>query len=149
MKKLNELKGTFGSKDIGELVDFVNKAPIKLPEDKRYHFEKDGKVVNVYCVDSGITQYTIDGKVNGVVTTSEGTEVRVAFGGVEKVVLHSVQYNPKPLVLYRSGSRPRSVLQGESKGPASSESRTASPRNFKENSGGESRRGSGDGESRR
>ncbi len=154
MKKLKELKGTFGSKDIGELVDFVNNAPIQLPEDKKYHFEKDGKVVNVYGVGSGITQYSMGTfeqgtRLKGIKPTSKGTTIYVKFGGIEQVILHS-----KPYKLGMGARKPvsgesRPVLPSESRN-ASSESRgSSSARESRYHNEGESRRYSSEGESRR
>ncbi len=94
MKRLKELKGIYGHKDIGKLVEFTQKAPIKLPADEHYYFEKNGNVIDIYGTEEGIERYSISGlaagmSLSGIVTTDEGIEINLSIGGIEKIVLHS------------------------------------------------------------
>lgn len=146
MKPLRELKATYGSNDIADLVDFTRQAPVELPEGK-YHFEKDGATVHVYGVERGIDQYNIGAlaegtSLQGVKKTSSGVEIGLTLGGVEKIILHAKMYQgttPKP----RRKRRESTSSSGESRG-TTGESRL-SGYSRSSYSGGESR---GGGESR-
>jgi hypothetical protein len=133
MKLLKELTADYSAKDIADLVDFIIDAPISLPEDQRYRFEKVGSVVHIF----GYSQRIVSPKHlyddAAVTTSSSGLEIAVNRRAVKRVVIHSMPYSGEALpsdALY-SGVRGERVISES----ASSESRSSESR-----SSGESRR---------
>ena len=98
MKPLKDLKAGFASEDIGKLLDYVKAAPVELPEGIVYFFEKQGNIVHVYGVERGIREYKVGQMVPGMTfmgarKTSQGEELSLAMGEVEKIILHTDTYN--------------------------------------------------------
>ena len=162
MKELKDLKGTYGSNDISNLVAFARDAPIMLQDDQNYHLNKCGTTVNIYGFERGIEEYRISciedyaciGKVS---TTKYGIEIDFSAKGIEKIILHNDAYRESAREAVRRnpyGGRESlesrtSVGYGESRGggEASGESRGLSTGESRGESNGESRGYSG-GESR-
>jgi hypothetical protein len=97
MKPLKDLKGDYASKEISDLVEFTSRAPIHLPENEKYHFEKHGTTVHIHGNKNGIKIYEIsklekDMTLDGLKYTFNGVEINLKYGGVEKVILHSSPY---------------------------------------------------------
>jgi hypothetical protein len=93
LKPLKDLKGSYGSQDISQLVDFTKGAGINLPESEVYFFEKKGNTVHIHGTSSGISEYELPNYSGTVKVTSSGIELGYKFGGVEKVVLHTKPYS--------------------------------------------------------
>lgn len=147
MKPLKDLKGTYGSKDISNLVDFTSKAPVQLPEGGQYHFEMDGSTVHVYGVRNGIKQYNIGNlgegmSLSGIQTTNRGVEIGLSLGEVERIILHSEVFRGD-LPTGGAGSL-RSRLSGESRNDGESRGYTGG----ESRNSGESRKSYNLGESR-
>ncbi|MGV8086496.1 MAG: hypothetical protein ACP5N1_02605 [Candidatus Woesearchaeota archaeon] len=97
MKALKDLKATYGSEDISRLIDYVKIVPVELPEGVKYYFEKQGNAVHVYSIGKGINEYqigTLEAEVafRGAKKTSEGQEISLVIGEIEKIILHTKPY---------------------------------------------------------
>ena len=92
-KPLRELRGSYGSSDVSELVDFTRQANVHLPSSEAYFFEKQGNTVHVYGTAKGISQHEVPEGAGAVRVTSTGIELGIRLGGVEKVLLHSKPYS--------------------------------------------------------
>ena len=158
MKKLKDLKGRYGSKDISNLVAFAQDAPIMLQDNQNYQLDKSGKTIHIYGVERGIEGYEINYaedyvKIGNVRATKSGIEIDFSAKGIEKIILHNDAYRESAREAVRRnpyGGRESlesrtSVGSGESRGGGESNGES---RGY---SGGESRgesRGESNGESR-
>jgi len=160
MKLLKDLKAQYDSNGIAELVDFASKAPVRLPEGQNYQFRKEGSIVHIYGMASGINEYHIDELAQGMVfqgarKTPQGTALDLLIGGVEQIILHSKPYKPGKGNAGQTQSQPLGQVHYQGTYQQSSESQTGreSRSNTTPAKGiGESRTGSqgshGNGESR-
>ena len=131
MKSLKDLKGTYSSKDISNLVDFTSEAPLKLPENGTYRFEKQGTVVHIYGVHEGIKEYEIGDipdsmTFNGIKQSDLGVVVKLHWEDIDSVFLHSLVLETNG-VDYRTKNTPRIIPQqiGESRVYIGGESRNS------------------------
>lgn len=117
MKLLKYLNSSYGSKDISELVDFIQVAPIELPEDKTYYFEKEESNVNIYGRSAGIEKYNIISDTNcslkEIKSEKKGIRICVKHENIESIVLHFKKYVDKNNKIYINSSSGRSSY-GES-----------------------------------
>lgn len=135
-KPLRELRGSYGSSGVGELVDFTRQANINLPASEAYFFEKQGSTVHVYGTQRGINQYEFPEGAGAVRVTSTGIELGIQLGGVEKVILHSKPYTGDLTPKARKRS-PRTVSGSGESQVSSGEGRSS----YRNSGSGESRVG--------
>ena len=162
MKKLKDLKGRYGSKDISNLVAFAQDAPIMLQDNQNYQLDKSGKTIHIYGIERGIEGYEINYaedyvKIGNVRATKSGIEIDFSAKGIEKIILHNDAYRESAREAVRRnpyGGRESlesrtSVGSGESRGGGESngESRGYPGGESRGESNGESR-GESNGESR-
>jgi hypothetical protein len=143
-KPLKDLRGSYGSNDISQLVDFTSQANINLPESGNYFFEKQGNTIHVYGTREGISEYELPEQSGAVRVTSEGIELGYKAKGVERVVLHArpyagdlVQKTQRQTRTTGSSASGESRESGESR-VSSGRSRTSDNGSRESRSGGES-----------
>lgn len=162
MKELKDLKGTYGSNDISDLVAFAQDAPVMLQDDQNYHLDKCGTIVHIYGSERGIEEYKISCagdyvSIGNVSATKSGIEIDVKAVGIDKIILHNEAYSKTASetiarrternfdIIGESCNSGMCVNSGESRGEGESRSYARQRKNAY--SGGESRGWSG-GESR-
>jgi hypothetical protein len=97
MKLLNELKATYKSDSITDLVDAANAIPLQLPETQEYHIEMKNDVMHIYGIASGIDDYFLgelgQGMIlHGITKTRSGVQVDLHYRGIEGIILHALPY---------------------------------------------------------
>jgi hypothetical protein len=112
MKYLKDLKGNYGSSDISNLVEFIKIAPIQLPEDNEYFFEKLDETIHIYGIKEGIKKYFFTNNWDNnylkyISITKEGIEMSLEYQGIEKIILHDKACGKKMM------SSPTKTLQQE------------------------------------
>lgn len=87
MKQIKELEVIYGGKNIVKLIEVIQELPLELSEGN-YYIEQKDNTIHIYSTER-ISEYNLNASVTGIKQSEKGIEIKTAFKGLEKIILHS------------------------------------------------------------